>query len=163
MNHLFSQLSRREKLMVMTGLGLLLMLLGYLLIGRPLTARLDAYAHEIPAQRELLTWIKQASLEVNRLRLVRHPATGAGEAASTLSLVNKSAKELQLDRSIKRVEPTEERGVRVWLDEVSFDGMIPWLALLQERQGLSVTDIAVERGKGEGRVNALITFSAGPP
>jgi general secretion pathway protein M len=163
MNHLFSQLSRRETVGVVTGAGLLLILLGYLLIGRPLLQRLDAYTNEIPAQRQLLTWIEQASLEVKRVRAVRQGTPGEAGAASTLSLINKSAKELQLDRSIKRVEPTADKGVRVWLDEASFDGMIPWLALLRERQGLTVTDISVERGKGVGKVNALITFSAGPP
>ena len=160
MNNLWPMLSRREQVVAATGVALLLAILAYLLIVRPVGERLAYYSKTIPSQRELLVWMEQASSEVKHLHSARPKPNEAG-GESMLSVINKSAKELKLEGSIKRVEPTEEKGVRVSLDGVGFDAMLPWLALLEEREGLQVNEITVERAKGQGLVNAVVTVNGG--
>ena len=150
---------RREPVLVIVGATLLLAALTYLLLFRPLSATITKNEQEIRSQRQLLMWMEEAANKVKQLKSSQtHLSEGAG-AESALSLINQSAKDLQLEKKIKRLEPTEEKGVRVWLDEVSFDTMLSWLAGLLERDGLIVSDLSVDRAKGEGQVNAVLTLS----
>ncbi len=163
MKNVFVHLSRREKLMViMTGI-FILFFLSYTFIARPYTERLQFYQDRIPAQQELLAWMEQASQEVQQLRVTRQGLIGAAGNDSALSLISKSAKEQGLGKSIKRIEPGEGQEVRLWLDGVIFEDMVPWLSQLQEKYALTVGSISLERDKDPGYVNVRLTFQGGQP
>lgn len=159
----FSLLNRRQQALVVAGLGLLLLLLGHLLIVKPLLTRLTAYQREIPAQRELLAWMEASAREVERIQAARTARPKARGSAAPLTVIDQRAKELKLEKRIKRIEPTAEGEVRVWLDEAGFAAMVTWLSLLEEEEGLAVTDLTVDRAKGEGLVNAALTLTPDRP
>lgn len=163
MTELFSSLSRRQQVLALAGLGLLLLLLAHLVMARPLLTRLATYQRELPAQRELLAWMEASARQVQRLQTGRTSRPKTGGTASPLTVIDQRAKELKLEKRVKRIEPTTEGEVRVWLDEAEFTALVSWLALLEEEEGLSVTDLAVDRAKGEGLVNAVITVTPGRP
>jgi type II secretory pathway component PulM len=54
-------------------------------------------------------------------------------------------------------------GVRVQLEAAPFDTMITWLATLDERYGLAIESITVDRAVRPGAVNANITFAQSRP
>jgi len=163
MRELFSQLNRRQQVVVFAGSALLLALLLHLGMVRPLLSRLAAYQREIPAQRELLAWMEASSQEVQRLQSARVTKAKGGATDSPLTVIDQLAKEQLLDKRIKRLEPAAEGEVRVWLEEAGFAAMVTWLALLEERAGLTVTDLSVDRAKGEGLVNAMLTVAPARP
>lgn len=163
MKNVFVHLSRREKLMViMTGV-FILFFLSYTFIARPLAERLQFYQDRLPAQQELLAWMEQASQEVQQLRATRQGLSGAGGNDSPLAIISKSGKAQGLGNSIKRIEPGEGQEVRLWLDGVIFDDMVPWLSMLEEQYGLTVGDISLDRDKDPGYVNVRLTFQGGQP
>jgi type II secretory pathway component PulM len=49
--------------------------------------------------------------------------------------------------------------VRVQLEEAPFDTLVTWLATLDQRYGLAIDSITVDRAARPGVVNASITFS----
>ena len=49
-------------------------------------------------------------------------------------------------KSIRRMQPTEENGVQVWLDELYFDNWLKWIDLLQKR-GIDVNSVTVSRAQ----------------
>jgi len=56
-------------------------------------------------------------------------------------------------------QPSRRTGVRVQLEAAPFDTLVTWLAALDERYGLAVDSITVDRNAQPGTVNASITFS----
>ena len=51
-------------------------------------------------------------------------------------------------------------GVRVQLEAAPFDTLVTWIATLDQRYGLSIDSITVDRAARPGVVNANITFAA---
>ena len=50
-------------------------------------------------------------------------------------------------------------GVRVQLEAAPFDVMIGWMGTLEQRYGLSIESVTVERAPKPGIVNASVTFA----
>lgn len=164
MKNVFAHLSRREKLMLIMAAIFIFIFLAYTFIGRPFAERLQFYQDRLPAQQELLAWMEQASQEVQKIRVNRQGLSGAAGNDSPLVIISKSAKEQGLGKSIKRIEPAGEgQEVRLWLEGVIFDDLVPWLAMLQEKYALTIGDISVDRDKDPGYVNARLTFQRGQP
>jgi type II secretory pathway component PulM len=51
----------------------------------------------------------------------------------------------------------------VQLEAAPFDTLVSWLATLDERYGLAIESITVDRGAQPGMVNASITFTQSRP
>ena len=118
------------------------------------TSRLEKRVVALQAD---LNWMQQASAQVKQLGKTKPKARPSGQ--SLLSLVDSSAKSHGLAQAVKRVQPDGQKTVRVWLEEASFDAMLKWLAVMEDRYGLTVVGLVVDRG-GEGSdwVNARVVF-----
>lgn len=75
---------------------------------------------------------------------------------SILSVVNNTAKAKGVQ--LKRFEPDGNGGLRIWLDQVSFDSAIDWLELLEKEKGLKVEQISLDKVK-PGIVNIRATLN----
>jgi general secretion pathway protein M len=51
--------------------------------------------------------------------------------------------------------------VRIWLEDVPFDGLVRWLGDLHARYGVRVDNADIERESGPGLVNARLTLVKG--
>lgn len=158
MNSSFPLFGQREKPILVAMAILILLLVAYFSFGRALHAHYLEYQREIPAQRDLLGWMEK-SAQIIKASQANRPRPAAGDSPS--AAVTAVAKELQVEKFLKRVEPAAEKGVRVTFEEVGFDTLLALLVRLQEREALVATEVAVERGKEPGAVNALLTLSGG--
>jgi general secretion pathway protein M len=161
MNNFLGSLSRQEKAMVVATAALIFALAGYFFIFQPLSKQLDYNQGRIPAQRELLSWIEQSSQKVQKIRALHQNKTQYTGSESAPDFISKTAKGRGLGDSIKRVESTDDQGVKVWIEEVVFDDIISWIALLQEHYGLTVVDISIDKAKDPGFVNIQVLFKEG--
>jgi len=73
-------------------------------------------------------------------------------------LVDRVGREAGLGSALRGTQPNGT-GVRVQLEAASFDTLVSWLATLDERYGLAIESITVDRTPQPGTVNASITFS----
>jgi general secretion pathway protein M len=73
-------------------------------------------------------------------------------------LVDRVGREAGLAGALRGTQPNGT-GVRVQLEAAPFDALVAWLATLDERYGLAIESITLDRAARPGVVNASITFT----
>lgn len=129
-------------------------------------AYLPSLAYKEKAERQLEKSVETYQLIDQNKQLLRSiHQNGGGNSGSLLegnaliSAITSSAKQNGL--SLKRVEPTVEGRVRVWLDESPYKPIAKWIQELQSRFTIVVADIRIDKDdKKQGVVSAKITFSS---
>lgn len=150
-------LELREQRLVAGGAAALLLFLLYAAVWAPLQstrARLTTQAEE---QRATLRGMQLRAAEIRQLSARsagRRPATGQ----SLLGLIDQTARAQHLADAVKRVQPDGTNSVRVWLENAAFDDVMRWLGTLEQRHGVVIDTLNVERGELPGRVAARLTL-----
>ena len=150
----YAGLQQREQRMVGIGgvvVALLIVVLGILM---PLHSAVSNAVQRNQTKRDDLAWMQVNAPEV-RAAGNQLPAD-TGEAP--VVLVDRVGREAGLASALRGTQPNGT-GVRVQLEAAPFDTLITWLATLDERYGLSVETITVDRAARPGVVNASITFT----
>jgi general secretion pathway protein M len=150
----YSGLQERERRVVAIGaaaLGLLILFGGIL----RLQSAVSAAGRRADTRREDLAWMR-----VNQPEIQSGAATvfsDTGEAP--VVVVDRAGREAGLGGALKGSQPSGN-GVRVQLEAAPFDTLVTWLATLDQRYGLAIDSITVDRGARPGVVNANVTFAA---
>src|SRR6187455_2039204 len=153
----YAKLSERERRIVLFGgiAGAVLLLLAIVLpLGRNI------------AQTRLRVSNKQADLAFiqNAVPQLASAGPGMGAAAtgeSLVVLIDSSARESGLGKSLSSSQPTADKGLRIRLDHVPFDALVAWLARLAQSHGVSVESAEIESAGDTGFVNAGLVLKAG--
>ena len=150
----YAGLQPREQRMVAVGgvcVAVLILLFGILM---PLQSAVSSAVKSNDTKREDLAWMRVNAPEI-RASGGQLPAD-TGEAP--VVLVDRVGREAGLGSALRGTQPNGT-GVRVQLEAASFDTLVSWLATLDERYGLAIESITVDRTAQPGTVNASITFS----
>jgi general secretion pathway protein M len=154
----YAGLQEREQRMVVIGgvvVAILILVLGILM---PLQSAVSSAVKRNETQRVDLAWMQTNAPEI---RAAGNQAGGdTGEAP--VVLVDRVAREAGLAGALRGTQPNGT-GVRVQLEAAPFDTLVSWLATLDERFGLAIESITVDRGAQPGMVNASITFTQSRP
>ena len=145
----FYQLQTRERQLVMAGLIVFGVFLPYLFIWSPLVDRAELLEQQMSKQVKQLQWMKSATQEIRQLQ----GNTSIKNSGSLLSQVERTANQSKLRKSIRKIQPEGDRGVRIWMDNAGFDDVLIWLERLQKQHGIEVADFSVERQPESGRAN----------
>lgn len=158
MNAWWSSLASRERVILIAGMLVLAVLLVWLAIVEPLADGRASLSNEVAGLSADHEWMQQVAPEVRR-RASSQAGTGTGTAGagngSVLTLVEVSANASGMRSAMTRVQP-EGQGARLWFDSVSFDALMSWLAELETRQNLNVSQLAVDAGAEPGLVSARV-------
>jgi general secretion pathway protein M len=145
---------RERRVVAIGGIALVIVVLfGGLLL--PLQSAVSSAVKRADDRRDDLTW-----MHANMAELQSGASTvfnDSGEAP--VVIVDRVAREQGLGSTLKGTQPSGN-GVRVQLEAAPFDTLIIWLARLDQRYGLAIDSITVDRGARPGLVNANVTFSA---
>lgn len=149
-------LAPRERVILGGGALVLVLVLLYLLVWEPVAQQRQQLRADISALSADLAWMQQVAPQVKRRasQQINQPSTPAA-GGSVLTLVEVSARAAGLHESLERVQP-EGTGARLWFAETGFDGLLRWLGELEQRQGLQVSQLAVDAGNAPGTVTARI-------
>ena len=150
----YAGLQEREQRMVAVGgvcVGVLILLFGILM---PLQSAVSSAVKSNETKREDLAWMRINAPEI-RASGGQLPAD-TGEAP--VVLVDRVGRKAGLGSALRGTQPNGT-GVRVQLEAAPFDTLVAWLATLDERYGLAIESITVDRTAQPGTVNASITFS----
>ncbi|VAW99030.1 hypothetical protein MNBD_GAMMA22-1411 [hydrothermal vent metagenome] len=153
----FTNLNSREQKLVLAAIFFVLLYLPYQFIYAPFQDSLNNMNTKTNVALKNINWMKSKAAEVRQL-------TGAGGSTqkskqSLLSLIETTSKKSKLNKNLRKVQPAGSSNVKVWLDEVSFDGLMQWLDSLVITHGLSIQDITVDKQAENGIVNARINMS----
>lgn len=152
----FNQFDERERLGLLVGGAVALVLVAVFFVWLPLDQRRDDLAGRLDAQVETLAWMQDARRRVLEAR--QQPGAAEREGRSLLALVDATAREHELAEYLRRAEPSGDDGVRVWFEGVGFTGLAAWMEALGERYGLVFTGFHIDRA-GTGRVNARLAVA----
>ncbi|CAK0778416.1 Type II secretion system protein M [Gammaproteobacteria bacterium] len=155
----WTKLEVREKAVLVFGGVTIVIAALYLFTWEPFYHRLHALRQTVLEERVSIAWMKKAEIEAQAFRgnLSSDKPVRTGE--SLLALVDRSARAAGMSASLKRVEPEGKDKVRVWLEDVIFDVLIPWVADLQKSQGVTPESLVVDRQPTLGRVNARLVLA----
>jgi general secretion pathway protein M len=150
----YAGLQTREQRMVLIGAVAVaaLLLFGGILL--PLESAVSNAVRTCDTRRADLAWMRVNAPEIRAGGASLAPDTGEAPVV----LVDRVGREAGLGPAMRGTQPSGS-GVRVQLEAAPFDDLVGWLATLEERHGLAVESISVDRAARPGLVNANITFS----
>jgi general secretion pathway protein M len=151
----YAGLQEREQRFVIIGaVGVAaLVLVGGLLL--PLQSAVSRAVERREARTSELAWM-QANAPLLQSAGDSLPAD-TGEAP--VVLVDRVGHESGIAAAFRGTQPSGTTGVRVQLEAAPFDTMIAWLATLEQRYGLAIESITIDRAAKPGAVNASVTFN----
>ncbi len=120
----------------------------------PLHSAVSNAATRNDEKRADLEWMRVNAAEVRSG--ANQVAADTGEAP--VVLVDRVGREAGLGGALRGTQPSGT-GVRVQLEGAPFDILVTWLATLDERYGLAIESITLDRAAQPGVVNASITFT----
>ncbi len=150
----YEGLQARERLAVGWGAAALVVLLVVGGILLPLHSAVSTALQARDTHTEDLAWMRLNAPEV---------LAGGGELMADtheapVVLVDRVGREAGLGTALRGTQPSGA-GVRVQLEAAPFDTLVAWLATLDERYGMAIESISVDRAPRPGVVNANITFT----
>jgi general secretion pathway protein M len=150
----YAGLQAREQRMVAFGGGALALIVLFGGILLPLHSAVSGADSRIATKRADLVWMR-ANVEEIRASGNELPADSAEPPVVVVDKVGRAA---GLTDALRGTQPNGS-GVRVQLEGAPFETVVTWLATLDQRYGLAIESITVDRTVKPGLINASITFS----
>lgn len=156
MREWFDNLGERDRRIVTWGGAavLVLVLLGIIV---PLNRNIALARERVTRKQGDLQFIQSVAPQLASAG----PAAAGGENADLVVLIDSSARESGLGKSLSNSQPTGDKGLRVRLDRVGFDALVAWLARLSQQHGVRVESAEIESAGETGMVNAGLVLKAG--
>ena len=151
----FDKLSARERWLVLGAAAFAVFALIYALALQPLYSARTRAALAVEQQRSLLNDIEQVARRYGPQNS-SSPAVPSGE--SLVVLVDRSTRERGLGAYLKRNQPEGASGVRLRMENVPFDDLTSWLAVLQGTQQLATVSASFDPAGEPGRVNSNLVL-----
>jgi general secretion pathway protein M len=153
----YANLAERERRMVTFGAAAAAILL-VLAIVLPLNRNITQARQRVITKQADLAFIQGAVPQLS----AAGPGAGAGATGESLVvLIDSSARESGLGKSLSSSQPTGDKGLRIRLDNVAFDALVAWLARLSQSHGVRVESAEIESAGDAGLVNAGLVLKAG--
>lgn len=156
MREWYAKLAPREQLFVKLGAAAVAVMLLLALIV-PLNRNIAQARQRVANKQADLAFIQQAIPQL----AAAGPAVAPASPETLVVLVDSSAREGGLGKSLSSSQPTGTGSLRIRLDHAPFDGIVAWLARLSQQHGVSVESAEVEAAAETGFVNATLTLKAG--
>jgi len=150
----FANLEQRERLMVIGGAIVAIMIVYWGLIWTPLTRQNDSLSETLDTKVQMLTTLQRARA------LAGSPGGGADASLrqSLVLLVDQTHRSYGLEGSLARNQPDGADGIRVTLQDAAFDGLVAWLGALRAGYGINVESATIEGARLTGVVNATVVL-----
>lgn len=149
-------LAPRERRILVLGAVVLGLILAWVAVWEPLLQGRSALRSDVARLSAEAVWMEQVADDVRRrARLEQRAPALPGEGGSVLTLIEVSANAAGLRSALTRVQP-EGEGARLILDSVGFDALMGWLAELEQRQGLQVSELMIEGQQAAGQVSVRL-------
>ena len=149
-------LAPRERRILVLGAVALGLILAWVAVWEPLLQGRSALRSDVARLSAEAVWMEQVADDVRRrARLEQRAPALPGAGGSVLTLIEVSANAAGLRSALTRVHP-EGEGARLIMDAVGFDALMGWLAELELRQGLRVSELMIEGQQAAGQVSARL-------
>lgn len=141
---------REQKLVKFGGLALILVLVFGVIL--PLDGSVSKARERIAKKQTDLVWMKG----VAPVLAAAAPMHQGGTGESLIVIVERSASESGLQKSLAGSDPNGPGGIQVRMEKASFDAMVGWLSRLSQQDGIGVEGATIDTTGTPGIVNAAI-------
>lgn len=156
MTDFWNNLTGRERLMLLIGGCVALVVLGYFAFLRPLVGYVSASEREVAAARATYERISAGAAEVTAAR-ERGAANNQRTANVPLRVaVSRAARGAGV--AISRIQPAEDGGLTVWVESVSSPLMYRWINQLANSHGIAPAKVIAQKSATEGRLRVQLQF-----
>lgn len=139
-------LSSRERLLCLLTALIISFYSAYSLLYLPLLDKNKLLQQTIHVKTQVYQHLQQVSTEVQALRRqgtgVTHDSVVNREP---MTLIENSSEQLGIRKSIKRMQSEAENQLSLWLEQVSFDQLVQWLAILELKHDMQVISAEIDR------------------
>lgn len=125
----------------------------------PLQEERARLAQRVEQHRQTLAWMLSARERLVGRQVARQTLRESAGDKSLLALVDAGVRRHGFEDQLRRAEPAGDTRVRLWLTAVPFASLVQWLESLQQRYGVSVKELRLER-TGPGQVEAQLVLHA---
>ncbi len=154
----YKNLSKREQLVLNFGVIMISIVLVWAFVWLPLSEKKVNLESKVSGLESTVEWLLNVENEVLLLKGSSSSSRQPRNGKSILALIDKSSRDHDLESAIKRIEPSKQDGVRVWMEQVGYDKFIKWSQDLQKRYAIRIEEISVDRGQTAGQVNLRVHF-----
>ncbi|GFE83473.1 hypothetical protein GCM10011487_54730 [Steroidobacter agaridevorans] len=154
----FNSLQPRERIIVIAGAILVLVVAVYVLALAPLYSAVNAQAKRVAQKEGDLAWMRSVAGEVAVLS-ANAPSRPGPSSESMVVLIDRTARECGLGASLTGQTPNGERGIRVRLEGAEFDKLMVCLGTLQQVHSVDVESASIDRTAKPGLVNANLVLT----
>jgi general secretion pathway protein M len=153
----YENLAERERRMVLIG-GIVVVILLILAIVFPLNRSIAQARQRVTVKQDDLSFIQSA---LPQLASAGPGPAGVASSENLVVLIDSSARESGLGKSLASSQPTGDKALRVRFDRAPFDGLMAWLARISQNHGIRVETAEIEFAGEAGLVNAGLVLKAG--
>ncbi len=136
MKQFLTQLNRREKQLIIYGGLLILVVLLWLMVFRPVTRHINQQAELKSQLQQQLDGMQQAAVNLIGQQTTTRQSLPADKTFS--AWLDDQLRQLNLQQSVKRSEPIDDKTVNLWLESVPFDIWADWLQRIDKQYGVVV-------------------------
>ncbi|MGH8505691.1 MAG: type II secretion system protein GspM [Stenotrophobium sp.] len=154
----FRSLAPRERIMVSVCAAVVAVTLLFVLVWDPLIRAHHQREQELASARAMSQRLEDMAAIVQRVHATDGGASAANRSLSLLAAVDQSSKSGTLSKPLTRLQPDGDKSVKIWVDDVAFDGLMRWIVELDRKYGVTVDSADIERADTVGLVNAKLTL-----
>lgn len=162
MKQWWDSLQSREQLFILAAAGVIAFFVFYTFVWMPLQTSRQAAADTLEQKQELLAWIQESGLRLRALGPVTARASTASDR-SVLATVDSTAKQLGVRPTIKRIEPSGDDQVTVWVEDMPFDSLMLLLGRLDKQANVYTQNAEISRSPNPGKSTAKIVLKRNIP
>ncbi|HTY51169.1 MAG TPA: type II secretion system protein GspM [Steroidobacteraceae bacterium] len=150
----YRALSSREQRMVQLVAAALALALLYTVFV-PLDGSVARARARVLHKQQDLAWMQGVAPQLAAAAPVAPPPSSQ---RSLIAVIDSSARESGLGSALATSEPSGADGLRVTLNQASFDTLVAWLARLSQQNGIHVESATIDGTRTPGVVNAGIVL-----
>ena len=151
----WQQLEKRERLTVMAGTVLLLVMLIVSLIDSHVSNK-EMLSQKLIELESTHSWMLEAAVQVK----ISAPTQKRNRSnQSLLALVDSGTKRSKLADSIKRIQPEGSDKVKIWLEDTPIPQLIRTLSELDRTHAIRTHALTLERTNKAGQISGNITLT----
>ncbi|PPD29625.1 MAG: hypothetical protein CTY19_17035 [Methylomonas sp.] len=157
----WTALSMRERYLLVLGLAVLLLGIGYAMIYAPLQVENHRLRQQLQAQEQIRQHLQYVSERVSALRASNNEAPLAGGEPG--QVIADSSRQLDLQAYVQMQQAADGQ-VDIAVQNMPFNELVYWLAVLQQQHAISLIAIDIQQtGAETGLVNGRLTLGGALP
>ena len=149
--------SQREQVLIGVGGFLIIILLVYILVWKPLTSNITTMRQTIQDQTALLSWLDTASSKIQQYESAGYTKRQASNQP-LLVLTEQTLMQNKLSQYVTNTQQKSDNEIIITLKNIPFDRAVDWLEMLWKRDNVVVSNMNANKTKTMGLVNLTVTL-----